>query len=94
MKKPIVSVYLDPETMGLVTDMAARKRVSRSSYIVSLIRSSLASGGDPVIRQLDERLRSVAIGVDALLKHHPNPELRGIVRATIAARRQEASDEE
>lgn len=54
--------------------------VTRSEYVRSLIERDLAGEiGDP---GLDSQLGFIELGIDALLKHHPNGELREVVHAT------------
>lgn len=86
------TAYLDEATYLAFAAVARRHRRSMSSHIKALIEQEL--GGQPE-RQKDIRdtAKKILIGVDALLKHHPNSDLFEVVKATRSVKVGGASDE-
>ena len=81
-----ITISLSPVLQARLNARAAQRGASRSEYIRALIERDLE--GDSLTAQVETRLGFLELGIDALLKHHPNAELRGVVHNTHRERSQ------
>jgi len=79
-KSRTVTISLSPALQARVNARVALKSVTRSEYLRSLIERDLDGEGASLL--FEARLGFVELGIDALLKHHPNGELREVVHNT------------
>jgi hypothetical protein len=75
-----ITISLSPSLQGRTDARVAAQGITRSEYVRSLIERDLA--GEYGGLGLDGQLGFIELGIDALLKHHPNGELREVVHAT------------
>lgn len=87
-----IIVYLDEPLARVVRSTANARQLSASALARSLIEDGLGQS-DRKNDQLSTSLTRLQIAVDALVKHHPNEKLFGIVRATQQAKCGSRSDE-
>lgn len=87
-----VSAYLDDARFAAVSQLAKDRGLAISTLMKWLIEQELDGPKKREDKILDNQVR-LLIGVDALLKHHSNEKLLGIVRDTRKARLEGASDE-
>jgi hypothetical protein len=87
-----IIVYLDEDLAGSVRAAARQRRTSASAYAKAVLERELTTtrrqAPDP-----ENLLAAILIGVDALVKHHPNEKLFGVVKATRSAKLGAPSDE-
>lgn len=81
-----ITISLSPALQARLNARALQRGTSRSEYIRVLIERDLE--GESVTAQVESRLGFLELGIDALLKHHPNSELRGVVHNTHRERSQ------
>lgn len=85
-------VYVDDGLAEAVRQAAHRRRQSVSAFAKVILEREVlreADGADAIGRSL----ASLEIGLDALLKYHPNTKLFGVVKATRQAKLGGISDE-
>jgi hypothetical protein len=75
-----ITISLSPALQARTDARVAAQGVTRSEYMRSLIERDLAA--EPGSLALDGQLGFIELGIDALLKHHPNGALREVVHAT------------
>jgi len=81
-----ITISLSPFLQVRLNARAAQRGASRSEYIRTLIERDLEA--ESLTAQVETRLGFLELGIDALLKHHPNSELRGVVHNTHRERSQ------
>lgn len=86
-----IIVYLDADAATHLKAAALQRRMSASAYAKLLLDRELARGSDGK-KDIVALQTEILIGVDALLKHHPNEKLFGVVKATRVARLAGSSD--
>lgn len=86
------TAYLDDGTFRAISKIARDQGRSLSGHLKALIEQDIAgsSGWHKEIR--DNSIKTL-VAVDALVKHHPNQQLFGIVKTTARARIGDVSDE-
>jgi hypothetical protein len=85
------SAYLDDAKFAAIAAIARSHDRSLSSHLKHLIEREIARAGDGK-KDIVALQTEILIGVDALLKHHPDKTVFGIVKATRAARLGGSSD--
>lgn len=79
------TVYLDDETFHAISKIAKDNGRSLSSYVKTLIEQDIA-GGSGWHKEIRDNSIKTLVAVDALVKHHHNEKLFGIVKTTAKAR--------
>lgn len=87
-----ITTYVDGPVFDKAIAHAHSRRITVSAYVKSLIERDVAGATD-LAETVQMTLVKVLIGVDALLKHHPKPDLLTIVKATRDKRTGSVSDE-
>jgi hypothetical protein len=87
-----IIVYLDEDLAGSVRAAARQRRTSASAYAKTILQRELTAER-PSAPDSESLLAAILIGVDALVKHHPNTKLFGVVKATRSAKLGASSDE-
>ena len=87
-----VTVYLDGSTYEAVAKIAKDQRRSLSSHVKSLVEREIAGSRGLEDKLLDNQI-SLLIGVNALLKYHPDKDVFRIVNDARKTRLGSASDE-
>lgn len=86
------TAYVDEATYLAFAAVARRHRRSMSGHLKALIEQELA-GQPERQKEIRDTALKILIGVDALLKHHPNDSLFGVVKATRNMKLGGASDD-
>lgn len=86
------SAYLDLATYEKIVAIAQRHDRSLSTHLKYLIERDIADEGSRH-EEFIAIQRAILIGVDALVKYHPNEKLFGVVKATRQTKLGSASDE-
>lgn len=87
-----LSAYLDDEKFAAVSKLAKERGRTLSGFMKWLIERELDGAREREDKILANQVR-ILIGVDALLKHHTDPKLFGVVIATRRGRLGSTSDE-
>jgi hypothetical protein len=85
------TAYLNDSAYDAILAAARANKRSLSSHLKHLIEREIARAGDGK-KDIVALQTEILIGVDALLKHHPDKTVFGIVKATRAARLGGSSD--
>lgn len=87
-----IIVYLDEDLANTIRTAARQSHTSASAYAKAVLERDLSAHK---AKSLDAEflLSEILIGVDALLKHHPNDKLFSVVKSTRRAKLGRVSDE-
>ena len=75
-----ITISLSPSLQDRMDARIAQRNVTRSEYLRALIERDF--DGEMPPQALENQLGFIELGIDALLKHHSNEELRGVVHNT------------
>jgi metal-responsive CopG/Arc/MetJ family transcriptional regulator len=75
-----ITISLSPSLQARMDARIADRNVTRSEYLRVLIERDFDDETNP--QAIESQLGFIELGIDALLKHHPNEELRGVVHNT------------
>ena len=81
-----ITISLSPALQARVNSRTTVRGVSRSEFVRGLIEREL--DGEIAGGAVESRLGFIELAIDALLKHHPNSELREVVHNTHRERLQ------